>query len=203
MATDTDTPRRRSIRLHGYDYAQAGAYFVTVCTQARACLFGEVVDGEMGLNYAGRIVQSTWNELPDHYCGVDLDAFVVMPNHVHGIILLTDDATSPQPHPLAEIASEPVGAGFKPARPDAATPSRRHPLPEIIRGFKTFSSKHINESRGTPGVPVWQRSYYEHVIRNAESLDGIRQYIAKNPARWAFDRENPAVQKATAGPRKT
>jgi hypothetical protein len=79
-----------------------------------------------------------------------------------------------------------IGAGLKPA-----PTTRRHALPEIVRGLKTFSSRHINESRQTPGVPVWQRNYYEHVIRNEDSLDRIRLYIAENPARWAYDRENP------------
>src|SRR6266480_3465833 len=85
---------RRSIRLHGYDYRQAGAYFVTICTQEHSCLFGDICDEEMTLNEPGRMVLNVWNELPQHYPGVDVDAFVVMPNHVHGVILLLDKRTA-------------------------------------------------------------------------------------------------------------
>jgi REP-associated tyrosine transposase len=166
---------RRSIRLRGYDYSLAGAYFVTVCVRKQEFLFGDVVEGEMRLNDAGWIVQATWDGLPSHYAGVRIDAFVIMPNHVHGIIVLTE---------------RDVGAGFKPAPTDEC---RRHGLSEIVRGFKTFSSRRINELHETPGVSVWQRNYYEHIIRNDDSMNRIRKYIVDNPARWAFDRENPAV----------
>jgi putative transposase len=162
---DPQGRRRRSIRLQGYDYAQVGAYFVTVCAHNRACVFGEIVNGEMRLNDAGRMLHAVWEDLPHHYAGIELDAFVVMPNHVHGIIFI-------------------VGAGFKPA-------PTKYGLPEIVRGFKTFSSRRINESRGTPGTRVWQRNYYEHIIRNDESLDRIREYIANNPMQWEWDVENP------------
>lgn len=164
---------RRSIRLKGYDYKQPGAYFVTICAQDRECLFGDIVEGTLRLNDAGHMVQTTWDGLPTHYPGVGIDAFVVMPNHAHGIIVLNNDF---------------VGAGLKPAR----TPMKRHGLPEIVRAFKTFSSRHINQWRGTPGVPVWQRNYYEHVIRKESELDRVREYISANPARWDEDVNNPA-----------
>ena len=168
-------PRRRSLRLPGYDYSQAGAYFITACIHNRAMLFGGVIDGDVRLNEMGTIVQQTWDDLPMHYHGIDLDAFIVMPNHVHGIIILAD-------------ASE-----------------RRHAIPEIVRGFKTFSARRVNERTrigvrvGTGFKPAlaqqtrtirWQRGYYEHVIRNEKALDRIRAYIANNPARWAVDPEN-------------
>ncbi len=172
--------RRRSIRLKGYDYSQAGAYSITVCTQYRACLFGEIVNGEMRHNDAGRMVHSVWDELPLHYSHVDLDAFVVMPNHVHGIIILTDTAG--------------VGAGLKPA-----PAAKRHGLPEIIRALKTFSARRINESRNAPGTPIWQRNYYEHIIRNDDALNRIRQYIADNPANWETDENNPAMNAGDVG----
>ncbi|GIV83933.1 MAG: hypothetical protein KatS3mg052_0940 [Candidatus Roseilinea sp.] len=168
-------PNRRSIRLKGYDYSQAGAYFITICTKDRACLFGEVVNGEMRLNALGQIVHGVWNNLPNHYAGVEMDAFVVMPNHVHGIVVI-------------------VGAGFKPAPTTTTAPTTtRHGLPEIVRQFKTFSARRINEMRGTPGVSVWQRNYYEHIIRNEESLHRIREYIANNPLKWELDRENLGI----------
>jgi putative transposase len=152
-------PRRRSLRLPGYDYSQAGAYFITACTQNRVMLFGEVIDDNVRLNEMGTIVQQTWDHLPTHYHGIDLDAFIVMPNHVHGIIILADAS------------------------------ARRHAIPEIVRGFKTFSARRVNERAGKSGV-LWQRGYYEHVIRNEKALDRIRAYIANNPARWADDPEN-------------
>ena len=168
-------PRRRSLRLPGYDYSQAGAYFITACIHNRATLFGAVIDGDVRLSEMGTIVQQTWDELPTHYHGIDLDAFIVMPNHVHGIIILADQS------------------------------ERRHGIPEIVRGFKTFSARRINE-RTRIGVHIeagfktalaqqtrtirWQRGYYEHVVRNEKALDRIRAYIANNPARWADDPEN-------------
>jgi putative transposase len=166
---------RRSLRLPGYDYSQAGAYFITACVHNRAMLFGEVIAGDVQLNELGTIVQKTWDDLPTHYRGIELDAFIVMPNHVHGIIILPD-------------ASE-----------------RRHAIPEIVRGFKTFSARCVNERArigvysGAGSKPAlgpqarnlrWQRGYYEHVIRNEKALDRIRAYIANNPARWADDPEN-------------
>ncbi len=176
--------QRRSIRLKGYDYAQAGAYFITLCTQDRVSLFGEVVEGEMRLNDAGRTVEWTWQDLPNHLPQVTLDAFVVMPKHVHGIIIISDDLGTDSLG-MGIVGADIVGAGSEPA------PAKRYALPEIVRQLKTFSARRINQLRLTHGTPVWQRNYYEHIIRNEESLHRIRQYIADNPAQWAFDRENP------------
>ena len=186
-------PRRRSIRLRGYDYARAGAYCVTICTQGRKCLFGDIVDDVMRLNDAGQVTRDAWDGLPEHYAGVELDAFVVMPNHVHGIVVLSDSTQCT------------VGAGLKPAPtgPDVTdvdvldtaesqpVAMHRHGLSEIVRAFKTFSSRRINEMRNVSAVPVWQRNYYEHIIRNADALNRIRKYIANNPARWELDRKIP------------
>ena len=170
-----DHRRRRSMRLPGYDYRQTGAYFVTICTYNRVPLFGEIRGDEMQLNEAGRIVQSVWDKLPEHYPHVELDAWVVMPNHVHGIITLVDPAN--------------VGAGLRPAPTPIS--NKRHPLSEIVRALKSFSSRRINQHRNTPGIPVWQRNYYEHVIRNEAALHDIRQYIIHNPAKWSDDPDNP------------
>jgi REP element-mobilizing transposase RayT len=153
------------LRLKDYDYAQAGAYFVTICVRDRACLFGNAVDGEMRLNAFGRLVDAAWRALPEHYPHVDLDCFVVMPNHFHGIVAL---------RPAQECAAE-IHAG------------KRHGLPEIVRAFKTFSARRINEVRGTQGVPVWQRNYYEHVIRDEADYRRITEYVAENPRRWSED----------------
>jgi REP element-mobilizing transposase RayT len=191
MKHDADKHDRRSIRLPGYDYAQVGGYFVRIVTKDRICLFGEIVDGELRMNGDGRIVQAAWDELPEHYPGVECDVFMVMPNHVHGIIVLADDGGGVND----------VGAGFKPARGVAVGPTSvrwglkpaptRIALSEIIRGFKTFSARRVNELRETLGVPIWQRNYYEHVVRGENELNRIREYIANNPPQWNIDRENP------------
>jgi REP element-mobilizing transposase RayT len=163
-------PRRRSLRLPGYDYSRAGAYFVTACIHNRAMLLGEVIDGDVRLNEMGTIVQQTWDDLPTHYRGITLDGFIVMPNHVHGIIILGDYS------------------------------EWRHAIPEIVRGFKTFSARRINERAGKSSVR-WQRGYYEHVIRDEKALDRIRAYIAHNPARWADDPENISRARSAAAGR--
>ena len=178
MRHGQDRNQRRSIRLPNYDYAQAGEYFVTICTYNRECLFGEILGSEISLTLAGQVVLECWNNLAKHYPHVETDEFVVMPNHVHGIIVLIEQQS------MNHITDD-VGAGLKPA------PTKRHPLPEIIRAFKTFSSRRINEHRSSQGSPVWQRNYYERVIRDDRELDAIRQYIVENPAKWAEDSENP------------
>jgi REP element-mobilizing transposase RayT len=175
--------KRRSIRLCGYDYSLAGAYFITICTQDRACLFGDVVDGEMRLNYAGKIVHDEWLRTADMRSNVELDAFVVMPNHFHAIVFLNDEPRRGD-RPVAPTQS----TANTMARPAGPTP---HSIGAIMAGFKSASTKHINEIRHTRGAPVWQRNYYEHIIRDDESLHRIREYIANNPLQWALDRENP------------
>jgi len=160
--------QRKSIRLKDYVYSQAGAYFVTSCVKEKECLFGQIVDENMILNEYGRIVLSCWNDLPNHYSHVRLDAFQIMPNHAHGIIFI-------------------VGAGLKPA----PTPTKRHGLPEIVRAFKTFSARRINESRRTPGESIWQRNYYDRIIRDDNELNRIREYIICNALKWDLDHDNP------------
>ena len=170
-----------SKRLRKYDYSQPGAYFVTICTADRQCIFGEIMDGEMQLNKNGIIVAEQWAGLPSHHANVSLDEFVIMPNHIHGIICLSDTSQSS------------VGAGFQPAHSSPPTKSN-HGLPEITRGFKTYSSLTINRLRGTSGKPVWQRNYYEHVVRTENDLHAIRKYIVENPLKWELDPENPTVR---------
>jgi len=164
-----DIHHRRSIRLRNYDYSQPGAYFVTLSTYQRTFLFGEIKEQRMLLNQYGKTVQFCWADIPNHYSSVLLDSFVVMPNHVHGIIIIT------------------VGAGLKPA------PTRKYPLSEIIRAFKTFLARQINKIRATLGVPVWQRNYYERIIRNEKELASIREYIENNVIEWESDSENPEI----------
>lgn len=176
---DPQRHHRRSIRLRGYDYTSPGAYFVTICAYGRECLFGEVADGEVVLSEYGAIIEQVWHDLPLHYPHVRLDTWVIMPNHVHGIIILVGE-------------SDAVGAGLGPAPTAAPTAMKRHGLPEIVRALKSFSARRINELRGVSGVPVWQRNYWEHVIRSERTLHLIQQYILDNPACWHLDRYHPA-----------
>jgi REP element-mobilizing transposase RayT len=194
VSTDPGLHRRRPIRIPEYDYTAPGRYYVTICVRNRECLLGRIRNGGIHLNELGRIVQRTWDELPRHYSNIFLDAFVIMPNHVHGIIGITDCGAVDGADSNASVGTDSnafvgagsvfVGAGFKPAPTTT-------PLSEIIRGFKTFSARMINTSRTMPGVSVWQRNYYEHVIRNERDLGRIRQYIADNPAQWELDKNNP------------
>ncbi len=195
MKYDLQKHHRRSIRLKGYDYSQAGGYFVTIVIQNRECLFGDVVDGEMMLNELGKILLLTWNDLPSHNQHIILDEFVIMPNHIHGIIFINVGTDSN----IAGADSNIVGAGSKPApmEPAPMEPApmvkKHHGLSEIVRQFKTFSARRINKHRGTPGAPVWQRNYWEHIIRDELELNRIRGYITNNPLNWEFDNENPNV----------
>ena len=177
---DPDKNHRRSLRLPSYDYAQAGAYFVTLCTHGRASLFGDVADGEMRLHEFGAIVQEEWLRTAMIRPGVGLDIFQVMPNHFHGIVFFGVDGD--------------VGAHGRAPLPEARTAPLHRParsLGSLVAGFKSAVTARINTVRGTRGTPAWQRNYYEHVIRNEGDLDSIRQYIVGNPAKWAEDQENP------------
>src|SRR5713226_6639947 len=160
MGRSTNTEHyRRSIRLQGYDYSQVGAYFVTVCVQNRKCLLGDILKDEMRLNDAGRMVERWWVELGNKFPSFELDEYVVMPNHFHGIIII-------------------VGA-------DLCV----RPIPEIVQWFKTMTTnEYIRSVKSLGWIPfnarLWQRNYYERVIRNEEEMCRIRQYIADNPAQW-------------------
>jgi REP element-mobilizing transposase RayT len=169
-----DHPVRRTLRLPGFDYTSPGAYFITVCTHHRASLFGTVADGRVHLSPAGDIVRMVWQALPVHFPDMDVDAMVVMPNHLHGILLLRGRGTA---------CRAPTTEGF--GRPVEGS------LPTIVRSFKSAAARGINRLRGTPGAPVWQRGYYEHIVRSPHALDRLRRYIAMNPLRWTLDREDP------------
>ena len=274
MAGDLVQHNRRSIRLKGCDYTQAGAYFVTLCARDKACIFGAVVDGGTRLNEYGREVADCWLWLAEQYPYVVLDEWVVMPNHLHGIIVITDgngraggsdvaerrrggsdggrggsrtaptgsrnNPTGPHDAPMGPrnnptgshdapmgsrdnptgphdapmeprnnptgphgppmgprnnltgshgppMGSRDVAMGF--VGPPTAPASKRKPLGRLIGAFKTVSTRRVNDIRSTSGAKLWQRNYYEHVIRDDSSLQRIREYIANNPARWGLDRE--------------
>ena len=173
MTYDPSRHHRRSIRLRGYDYSQPGAYFVTICVEGREHLFGDVIDGVFQPNRFGHIVRAALTSLPRRYPHLRLDAFVIMPNHVHVIFVLL---AVPQTDAASDQAVKPTPV--------------RHSLSEIIRGFKTESARKINRLRKTQGLPVWQRNYYEHIVRDDRALNAIRRYIIDNPLRWHLDRLN-------------
>ncbi len=152
-------PQRHTIRLRSYNYSWPGAYFVTVCTYEQQCIFGDITNDEMNLNKYGQIVLSCWEETPKHYPLVKMGIFVVMPNHIHAIV---------------ELNEETVRAGLRPA------PTMNRPLSEIVRTFKSFSARRINELRKSQGQTVWQRNYYEHVIRNEEERSRRVRNLDKN-----------------------
>jgi len=180
VPSDLDRWHRRSLRLPGYDYTQAGAYFVTICAHQKACLFGDVTNGEMCVNPLGRIVQEEWEGTGRARQNVTPDAFIVMPNHVHAIIWLTGHEDMAGRRGMARHAPT-----F--GRPIAGS------LATTVGAFKSAASRRINRQRGTPGAPLWQRNYYERVVRDDQELHAIREYIATNPTQWAHDPENPST----------
>lgn len=178
---------RSSLRLKGYDYSQPGAYFVTMCTQSRECLFGEIANDEVMLNEYGKVVEEEWLKTPRMRTRVELDEFVVMPNHLHAIMMIQEGAAT---------MSMVVGAHSMPTvGAHSSAPLRRMPqsLGSLIAGFKSAVTKRINILRMSPGVPVWQRNYYEHIVRDEDDMNRIREYIVNNPVRWADDENNPAT----------
>ncbi|MCI0527389.1 MAG: hypothetical protein L0Y56_08085 [Nitrospira sp.] len=183
MKYKPDIHHRRSIRLKGYDYAQAGAYFLTICAQNRECLFGDVVDGMMQLSQFGRVVEGEWLRTVTVRPNIKLDVFVIMPNHFHGIIVLTDI--------IQAVHREGVGATRRVAPTKHPTGPISGSVGAIVGQFKSITSKRTNEMRNTPGIPVWQRNYYEHIIRNEQDLSQIREYILNNPVKWELDELYP------------
>jgi REP element-mobilizing transposase RayT len=175
-------PVRKRARLPGFNYASPGAYFVTACTHKRACLFGEILDGQMHLSGPGEIVCTVWQDLPLHFSDLDLDAKVVMPNHLHAILVLQPSVGAKHPE-LPGASPLHVLTGAHGTRPGS--------IPALVQNAKSVSTRRINFLRGTPGATVWQRGYYEHIIRTPSGLDRLRRYIESNPARWELDRENP------------
>jgi REP element-mobilizing transposase RayT len=207
MPYDPDQHDRQSIRLPGWDYRRPAAYFVTICTHDRARLFGTVVDGRMVLNAYGQIVAEEWHRTERVRDNMALDAFVVMPNHVYGIIGITansdgdganrDGGMLPGPSGISTgNAGTRRGRGSSPVNPYGHTNRSfggavAGSLSTIIRQFKSIVTKRINRRRGTPGAPVWQRNFYERIIRDEREWHAVRRYIRQNPARWHRDRHHP------------
>ncbi len=191
MKYNPDIHHRRSIRLKGYDYSQAGLYFITICTQSRLCLFGEIENGEIILNDAGIMIKTIWHEIPVYYHGFNIHEYVVMPNHIHGIIQIINECdrvhVGAGPRACPDIDAQPNVIG----QPRGVAPTMS--LPDIVHRFKTLTTK-----RYTDGVKqknwepydrrLWQRNYYEHIIRDEKSYYRILEYIKTNPRKWQDDK---------------
>ena len=231
MPYNSNIHHRRSIRLKGYDYTQQGAYFVTICTHQRNCLFGEIVDGEIKLNTNGEIARGSWLSIPRHFKNVELDEFVIMPNHLHGIIIIESSEVAGEAlanqdfsQSFSEVAGEALAnqdfsqsfsevAGEALANQDFSKQqnlssqcfaptvhtgetvkingTKPQSLAAITQNYKSVSTRQINRMNKAKGNVIWQRNYYEHIIRNEEALNNIREYIVNNPINWVKDQENP------------
>jgi REP element-mobilizing transposase RayT len=187
---DPDLLHRRSIRLRDYDYTQGGAYFLTVCVHDRACLLGEIVNGDIRLSAYGEIVDHEWQRTPSLRPQVSLDLYVIMPNHFHAILVITDAA----PDSVGAYCNTPLQKPpLTPSHQPLQFPSQT--VGAIVRGFKAAVTKQVNLLRRTPGLPFWQRNYWEHVIRDDADLARLRPYIEQNPGKWAEDKYHPSHTK--------
>ncbi len=167
--------QRKSVRLREYDYSQPGEYFVTICTYNHECMFGNIVEEEMKLSTEGAIAQRCWEEIPKHFSNVQLDEYIIMPNHVHGIIILTERMVGTR-HAVSlqeQFAKPVIGS-----------------IPTIVRSFKSATTKRIHEVQNAPSLPVWQSRFFERIIRNDKELDKIRDYISNNILKWAYESQH-------------
>jgi putative transposase len=200
MRYDPDRRHRSSIRLKDHDYSREGAYFVTICTHQRECLLGEIADREMKLNPVGVIFRDEWLRSAQIRKEIRLDVFVVMPNHIHGIVVLLND----RPHFIGVTDNRPIlrrqrataGRPYLDYQPEHPLPPpttglRKRSISSFIGGFKSACTRSMNQRLGSSGIPLWQRNYYEHIIRSENSLRAVREYIQANPMRWAHDMDNP------------
>ena len=200
MPYNPNIRHRRSIRLKGYDYSQAGLYFITICCDNRICLFGNVVNGEMELNDAGKIADACWMGIPNHFPNVVLHEHIIMPNHIHGIVeLVGAKHFSPDMPDMPDMSDTPNASntpneyfpdsnrakGFSPLRSPSKT------IGSVVRGFKIGVTKWFRNTMADdfpPQLQVWQRNYHEHIIRNEQSYQTISNYIINNPIKWADDK---------------
>jgi REP element-mobilizing transposase RayT len=174
---------RRSIRLKEYDYSQPGEYFVTICTYNHECILGEIINGEMRLNEIGKIVERCWKEIPSHFMNVELDEFVVIPNHLHGILTINEPVEYIQPNIHVGVQN------FEPLQQNTYQHVIPKSLGSIIRSYNAAVT-HKCRQCGYHDFR-WQRNYFEHIIRNDNELNNIRDYIHNNVLQWAINRDDP------------
>ena len=190
--------RINSYRLSGYDYSQPGVYFVTICTSSRQKFFGEIADCQMRLNMAGIFAERCWQEIPKHFSTVELDEFVIMPNHIHGLIIINHENTTPvevqhMTIPVEVQYIEPLrNVNFQPNVKPKQKAAYQHVIPgsvgAIIRCFKSAVTRWFHEN--TQIKTVWQRNFFDHIVRDESELNRIRLYIQQNPSKWPSDRQN-------------
>ena len=197
MMTNMKPKRRNSLRLKGYDYTQSGAYFVTIVTHQRECLFGEIVDDEMLLNDAGKIVKWEWERLPKQFGFIELGTYQIMPNHIHAIIVLRNtvgatrldlSSTSPQNNNLVTNENLPDNQKGSPLHPKGPLPKS---LGTIIGQFKSRVTKRIHKNDEFSPEKIWQRGFHDRIIRNEDEWSRIYLYIESNPINWHKDHDNP------------
>ncbi|PKO04834.1 MAG: hypothetical protein CVU41_15215 [Chloroflexi bacterium HGW-Chloroflexi-3] len=200
---------RHSIRLPGYDYSQPGAYFLTINSHKKEHLFGRVVDGVVQLSPVGEIAQEQWQNIPTHFSNVLLDEFVIMPNHMHGILVITEGEVctgkgkafdvlfnrknSKSQNYSTDQNFQNIESNALPIQPGRESGSNALPhqlgsqpgsIPAVVQNFKSITSRKINKLLGTPGSTIWHRNYYEHIIRDEEDYARIVTYIRENPQKW-------------------
>ncbi len=210
MNYNPDKHHRRSIRLKGYDYTGEGAYFFTICCHQRRCLLGEIKNGVMHLNLVGATVKFVWESLPTHFPLIELDAFVIMPNHIHGIIVITDHPNNNNNNlncrgeafvpgcndtsPKSSFTNASPFPGCNNTSPNLADQPPRGTqsgsIGAILQNFKSVSTRRVNRITQNSGT-LWQRNYHEEIIRNEKAYENIRRYIVENPLSWDEDEENP------------
>lgn len=178
--------------MPGFDYSLPGAYFVTVCADRRKCLFGEIVLNEMKVSEFGAIVNECWMEIPRHFANVQLAAHVVMPNHLHGLLAIDETIRTRERRVAQDRAQHaaPLPADVAGKRREIVAGS----LPAIIRSFKAASTKRVRDVLGKPGFVLWQRNYYDSVLRHAKEFRNAQRYIIENPLKWYADRDNPEFE---------
>jgi REP element-mobilizing transposase RayT len=181
MGYNSDRHHRRSQRLPGWNYATGGLYFLTICTQHRECLFGEIVDGQMVMSAFGQIVAAEWERSQQIRQEIEFDAWVLMPNHLHAIVCITE-----LPDSAELLTADPNENCDRPMM-------RPKSISSLIAGFKAITTARINTMRQSPGVKVWQRNYYDSVIRNERGRDRLRDYIENNPRQWEIDQLHPNI----------
>jgi putative transposase len=200
MPYNPNLHHRRSIRLKNYDYTQAGAYFITICIHQRQCRLGQIQQQIMTPTIDGTIVAQIWQRIPQHFANARLDEFVVMPNHIHGILWLGDNPVGAKHSGEKSLVTPRIDSPNASPPPHGTNPGS---INAIVQNFKSISTRKINQIHKTPGSRIWQRDYYEHIIRNEIALDRIRAYIQNNPRSWNTDRHHPNPPIPNAVPRSS
>jgi REP element-mobilizing transposase RayT len=193
MPNDPINPKRRSIRLPEYDYTQQGAYFITICSHLKKHIFGEITSGSMKLSPVGEIAHYQWHQLPQHFNNIELDTFIIMPNHIHGILIITKPQQPITRRDSPDLSNEDTPqvstlTPFPPSnykQPHGAVPGS---VGAIIQNYKSRTSRKINTLLRSKINPIWQRNFYEHIIRDETDYERIVEYIENNPISWSDDK---------------